>query len=484
MYHIGIIGGGFSGTITAVQLIRKCVTPVKITLISDPESLNRGRAYNPYSTRHLLNVVTGQMSAFPERPDHFLDWVMNLPEYAGYDRNLIANSFMPRAMYGMYVRQLWQAARLHAHDKGILIEVVDDLAASIFPNPFSIMVTTLSGRQFVFNDVVLATGNALPRNHAIKDDNFYRISQNYFRNPWEEASVLNPPEHLPVLLIGNGLSMVDTVFGLLENGFREKIISISPNGFNLLPHRHGGLSYSKLSEEVMPGMGLKDWLSLVNRHRKRVRKLGVSAEPIIDALRPFTQDIWLNFSDAEKETFLRKLQSLWGVARHRVPLQIHDKLQQLRLENKLETHAGRIVNMVDGGDFVRVEWLNKKTGRVQKTDVARVINCSGPETDLEKMDDGLLKDGFKKGILKQDRFKLGIEAAWPSMEVLDASGNPYTNLFAMGTLLRGKLWETTSVKELREQAANLAETLKWKSAQFRKGQGEITSKKPEMQEFH
>jgi uncharacterized NAD(P)/FAD-binding protein YdhS len=463
MYHIGIIGGGFCGTMTAVQLIRKCVSPIKISLISDPETLHRGTAYNPYSTSHLLNVVTSHMSAFPERPNHFLDWVMNQPEYAGEDRNIIANAFMPRALYGLYLNQIWQAAKLHALDKGLELEFVEEHAASITPGPSSIQVFTHSGNQLICNDVVIATGNQLPRNHKIRENRFYESSPNYFRNPWEEASVHHPPEHLPVLLIGNGLSMVDTVIGLLENGYRDKIISISPNGFNLLPHRHGGISYGKLLEEVIPGMSLLEWLTLVNKHRKRVRKLGVSAEPIIDSLRERSQDIWRGFTEREKEIFLTRLKSLWGVARHRVPLQIHDMLQQLRLEHKLQTYTGNIINMTDGGNFVRVEWLNKKTGSIQKVDVARVINCSGPESDIEKMDDCLLKDCYERGYLKQDRFKLGIEVEWPSMQVFDSANNPHSNLFAIGSNLRGVLWETTSVKELREQAANLAETLKWKA---------------------
>ncbi len=468
MYHIGIIGGGFCGTMTAVQLIRKCVSPVKITLVSERESLNRGCAYNPYSTEHLLNVVTGQMSAFPERPGHFLDWVMNMPEYAGDDRNMISNSFMPRSLYGRYLSQVWQAAKLHAHDKGIEVEEVEDLAESLAPGRSFVEIGTHLGKQIICHDVVLATGNQLPRNHELADNSFYENSTNYFRNPWEEASVSNPPDHLPVLLIGNGLTMVDTVIGLEENGYSDKIISISPNGFNLLPHRHSGISYGKLLEEVIPGMGLLEWLGLVNKHRKRVRKLGVSAEPIIDSLRQLSQDIWLGFTQREKELFLKRLRHLWTVARHRVPLQIHDRLQQLRLEHKLEAHAGRILNMVDAGNFIRVEWLNKKTGAIQKIDVARVINCSGPETDLEKMD-GLLKDCFEKGYLVQDRFKLGIEVEWPSMLVLDARGHAHSNVFAIGSNLRGVLWETTSVRELREQAANLAETLKWKSDTLKKG---------------
>jgi uncharacterized NAD(P)/FAD-binding protein YdhS len=71
MEKIGIIGGGFSGTMIVVQLIDKLTVPCEIILINEKETLNKGIAYNPYSDKHLLNVNTGKMSAYPSNPDHF-----------------------------------------------------------------------------------------------------------------------------------------------------------------------------------------------------------------------------------------------------------------------------------------------------------------------------------------------------------------------------------------------------------------------------
>jgi len=467
MKHIAIIGAGFSGTMTAIQLIQKCFGPIKITLISDGETLNRGIAYSPYSKKHLLNVTSQGMSAFPDRPTHFLDWVMQHPEYRDDDRGLIANSFLPRYLYGDYISQLWEKASLLATEKGIQLNVINSLVKDLDRSEGIIHISTDGGQGVFCDDAVLATGNALPRNHAIYNMDFYRQSANYFQNPWDAKAVGNLPSHLPILLIGNGLTMVDTVTGLLENGFSEKIISLSPNGFHLLPHRHNGLPYTKLIDEAMPGMPLKDWLGLVNKHRKKVRKLGVSAEPIIDSLRSHSQDIWRGFTKQEKEIFMKRLRHLWGVARHRVPLQIHDRIQNLRLRGKLEIYAGQIKNMVDGGDFVRVELWDKKEKRLRKMDVARIINCSGPESDISLMEGGVLKNCLEKGLLRQDFQKLGIDAEWPSMRIIDSAGNPHPNFYTLGNNLRGVLWESTAVKELSEQAERLAEQIRGKIIRYR-----------------
>src|SRR5690606_37876515 len=104
---------------------------------------------------------------------------------------------------------------------------------------------------------VIASGNHLPGNPRIKSS-FFAESRHYFQNPWDVRSVSDITSNEPVLIIGNGLTMVDTVMGLLENGFHGGLISISPNGLNILPHRHNGLVYSKLLEDVSTQTSLFD----------------------------------------------------------------------------------------------------------------------------------------------------------------------------------------------------------------------------------
>ena len=117
MKKIGIIGGGFTGTMTAVQIIDKSTEPCEIILINEKESLNRGIAYNPYSKKHLLNVITGKMSAYPDNPDHFLEWVMQKDIFKDAEISLIANSFLPRSLYGDYLCSIWAETEKIAESK-------------------------------------------------------------------------------------------------------------------------------------------------------------------------------------------------------------------------------------------------------------------------------------------------------------------------------------------------------------------------------
>lgn len=455
MKKIGIIGGGFAGTMTAVQLIDKLTEQCEIILINERETLNKGIAYNPYSSKHLLNVIAGKMSAYPENPNHFLDWLMQRDDFNNKDKTLISNSFLPRAIYGEYLCEIFESALKKAQEKKIKINVIDSFVIDLDVKENAVSLWLDNNSHLNVDYCVIATGNHIPRNPSISNQSFYN-SRNYFRNPWNIDAVKNISNEIPVLIIGNGLTMVDTVLGLIEQGFRGKIYSISPNGFNILPHRHNGLKYSKLAEEITDNISLLELVTLINKHIKTVREYGVSAEPIIDSLRPYTQKIWKKLTDKEKELFMSRLRHLWGVARHRIPIHTHDKIQQLRIEGKLYIVAGRISDMCESDKFVLVEYYDKKDNINKKLKVSRVINCTGPETDLMNVDKSFLKNCLLKGIVVQDKLKLGISANTETLQVINSEGKVQKNLFTIGSNLKGELWESTAVNEIREQAENIA----------------------------
>ena len=97
---------------------------------------------------------------------------------------------------------------------------------------------------------------------------------------------------------------------------------------------------------------------------------------------------------------------------------------------------------------------------MQKLKVSRIINCTGPETDLMNVEKSFLKNCLIKGILTQDKLKLGITADTETFQVINSEGKPHISLFTLGSNLKGELWESTAVNELRGQAEKLAERLK------------------------
>lgn len=459
MKKTAIIGGGFSGIMTAVRLIEKSTEPCEIVIVDERFTMSRGIAYTAYSKKHLLNVVAGKMGAYPDNPEHFLDWVMTQPGFKEKDRTLISNAFLSRKLYGNYLAHIWKNALSYAVSKNIVVTLAESFVTNLDITEKAVLLSLNNSRTLAVDYCVIATGNNLPGNPKIKNRAFYK-SKNYFQNPWHIASVKNTGKELPVLIIGNGLTMVDTVLGLLEEGFKGKIYAVSPNGFNILPHRHSGIKYTKLVEELPYDVSLFELVKLVNKHIKIVREYGITAEPVIDSLRPYTQKIWKRLTINEKQVFVSRLRHLWSVARHRIPLHIHDMIQRLRMEGKLHTYSGKIIDFTESAACITLEFFDKKETCIKHLKVSRVINCTGPETNLMNLDKSFLKNCLLKGILGQDPLKLGIHTDTETFQVIDTAGRPHTNLFTLGSNLKGGLWESTAVKELREQAEKIAAQLK------------------------
>src|SRR5271157_77969 len=71
---VAVIGAGFSGTLTAVHLVRMSAGTVSVALIEKRERFARGVAYATDDPSHLLNVPAGKMGAYAREPEHFLRW--------------------------------------------------------------------------------------------------------------------------------------------------------------------------------------------------------------------------------------------------------------------------------------------------------------------------------------------------------------------------------------------------------------------------
>ena len=168
MKRIGIIGGGFSGSLTAIQLIHKSAA-CEIILINERETFNKGFAYNPYSDKQLLNVITGKMSAFADQPDHFLDWVMQQSAFKDRDRTLISNSFLSRKLYGDYLVDVWNKNFPLAAEKGIKITIIDQFVVDLDIAPTTVTMVLDNGEAIEVDQCVIATGNQVPRNPNIQN---------------------------------------------------------------------------------------------------------------------------------------------------------------------------------------------------------------------------------------------------------------------------------------------------------------------------
>jgi uncharacterized NAD(P)/FAD-binding protein YdhS len=286
----------------------------------------------------------------------------------------------------------------------------------------------------------------------VEDGGLY-ASPHYIRSPWLEGALERVGPRDDVLLVGTGLTMVDTVLSLVERGHQGRIHALSRHG--LLPHVHRPAA-ARTFVELQEPPRVRSLLRTL-RQEVRLAREDVDWRGVMDALRPHTVSLWRNLPEPERRRFLRHLRSFWEVHRHRMAPAVGEVLDRLRRADLLSIHAARVrsFRLVDTG--VEVRFRRRGLAREDTLRVQRVINCTGPDGTIARAHP-LLRGLLEGGLVRADALGLGL-ATDPGGALLDAEGEPSSALFTLGPLRRGELWETTAIPEIRVQALALARRL-------------------------
>jgi len=454
--EIAIIGAGFSGLMTAYHLIKEATGPLTIHLINEKETFGRGAAYRTSTLKHLLNVPAAKMSAMHDDPDHFLNWVYLQPAYKTINKDLLGKTFLPRKLYGNYIVSILDEAIKHKRED-TTVNIIHDRAINIDQDHSRYYVQFGSSAPLAADYVVLATGNEAPSNPPIPNEAFYK-SKAYVKDPWLTDVTKLVKQDQYILIIGNGLTMVDVIISIMETGYKGKIHTLSPTGFTVIPHRHNHIEYKDFINEIKEPYRLDELFTIGHKHFRMLHKIGVSVEPIVDSLRPITQKIWQSWTQQERETFVRDVKSLWNKIRHRLAPHLYDYIQRLRVRGNLKVHKAKLVDIKEDANGIIVHYLSKHTQTEKTLPVGLVINCTGPHTNITRSEDPLLQALVAKGMIQPDSLRIGMDVT-DQWTLRDNSGKENPTLYTIGGNLRGLLWETTAVPELKSQTAILAKRI-------------------------
>lgn len=450
-FDVVIVGGGFSGTILAVQLMRRAPN-LSIAVVDKGPVPARGVAYGTKYSCHLLNVPAGGMSAFPDEPNHFLDWAR-----ANHDPSAQRTNFLPRPVYGRYVGSLLEEAtqlKRSGSFQWISGEVLSVVREQSHPEAALIDVLLNDGSKLKCPALVLAAGNFPPANLNIPG--LSPQSKRYARSPWTSTVLDDVPKNGSFLLIGSGLTSIDIAVALNSERFTGHIHILSRRG--LIPQTHRQIGqwpefWTEKSPRTMRGL-----VQLVREHTRSASQAGGDWREVVDALRPATQKIWQSLSPDERKRFLRHVRSYWEVHRHRVAPEIGNTIASLVRDGRATLYAGRVTNYREHNDHVEVTVRYRKTRSEQVLRVDRVINCTGPETDCRRIDDPLIKSLLAQGLARPDTLSLGLDVDSQGA-LIDRDGKASHSIYAIGPVRKGFLWETTAVPEIRHQAPQLADHL-------------------------
>lgn len=441
--HLVICGGGASAVLLLHALRLRAEEPLHVTIVEERASAGAGTAYSTPSVSHLLNVPAGRMSADAEDPNEFVAWLAKNFPAAEYT----AKSFVPRRLYGAYLKHLLAAAAVDRRSP-VQATVRHGTVHTIERRAQHWTLTLGDEKKIDADAVVVATGNAPPRPYFAASD---AVRDLILNDPWDTDAKADIPRDANVALVGSGLTAVDVAVELLDRGHRGQIRMISRHG--LLPRKHAqafvsaGWLFPPYPHSVA---------ELMRRTRSEARSIpGQDAwRMAIDALRPNLPAIWGALTPDDKARFLRHVRPFWEVHRHRMAPEVAARVETAIEAGRIVIQQGRLQAVeaaVLGGLCLRI----KARGRVTPIPADIAINCTGPECDPTMSRNPLIVDLLHKGLARPDPLHLGIDTD-ANDRVIAADGAVNKGLYAVGPVARGRLWEVTAVPEIRHQASCLS----------------------------
>ncbi|ROM49998.1 FAD/NAD(P)-binding protein [Pseudomonas rhodesiae] len=450
-----IIGGGLSGTMLAVQLLR--LPGRRQILVIEPRAeLGRGEAYSAVELGHTLNGNAARMSVDPDNPDDLTQWLTEHIAAGGWPESAeqavpISELFPPRGLFGVYAQQRLAEAKARSAStvEHVRAEVID-----VQVDADSTLLTLDNGQRLRGNFAVLATGMfpaaRTPQTHS-SGVNAAAV------DPWDVATMRRLDPRSTVLIIGSGLTMVDAVVSLEQAGHRGPIEIFSRHG--LLPHvRRQPPAWDDFLAADPALRSPRQLLRELRRQCTIAQAQGIDWQAPLDTVRVHIGRLWSQASEREKRQFVRHVRPWWESHHHRSPPLSAQLVARLHEEGRLRIRAASFKGLVptQGGVTIAVRQRGEQT--LTQVTGAALINSSGIEYDWRRVARPLPQQLLKRGLIQPGPLALGI-AADASGAVLDAQGQVSARLFAMGPPLRGMWWESTAVTDVALQAKALASKL-------------------------
>ena len=423
-----------------------------MVIFEPAEQVGRGTAYRTLNDAHLLNIPVGRMNPVPSEPGHFLKWLRAVvPDATG-------GSFVPRRLFATYLEELlFRAAKLGTGRA--TLEVRRERVLRVRERDGVMELDPDGAPPLPAERVVLATGHlppALPPGltpSAARDRRFVA-------DPWQPGWAARVPREAPVLLVGSGLTMIDAVLELRAAGHVGPLRAVSRHG--LLPESHRGLSHDPV--RLPPPAALEAMQPTTHGYLRAIRdamddatEAGRDWRDVMASLRPVTAPLWRRLPLRERARFLRHMRVWWDTHRHRSPPEVALRIAVLGAKRTLRITAAR-VQSIDANEAGLLVRLALRGGGAEEVVAGAVINCTGPDTDLSRADDPLVRSLLESGMIRQDPLRLGIETGEHG-EVIGRDGAQSRTIYYVGPMLRACWWEATAVPELAEHAERSADRI-------------------------
>ena len=436
-WHVAIVGGGASGVLLACHFLRNLSENVQVTLIEKNPAIGRGIAYGTADPAHLLNVRAANMSAFADDPDHFWRW-LQANNLAVTDSDRFC--FVSRQIYGRYIESLLQGF----FGKNRQLRIVQGECVAVAPTPSGATARLRDGSSISAEVVVLATGNETCQTH---------VSNNLYADPWEAPTRIPQDGH--VLILGTGLTMVDYVQSLLHAGHKGPITAISRRG--LLPKPHRPVVPFPVDRTDVPfGCEIAELISWFRKLTRVAEQQGGDWRSVVDGIRPFTQELWQSLTIPARRRFLRHARTWWDVHRHRMAPEVGEFITSAMSSGQLKMTAGKIQSVERNEYGALVMFKRRGCSTAETIEVDRIVECTGINSIPHSTKNPVLRGLLDNGLARIDSIGISLDTT-NNCALIDASGEPSNQIFAIGPLTRAAFWEIVAVPDIRTQCHQLTE---------------------------
>jgi len=447
---ICVVGGGFTGVAATIACLRRINRPFRLTLVEPSAALGRGVAFGSHDPLHLLNVRARDLSIHADRPSDFLKWAFRQLDQGENDDALhagLAHAFLPRQLFGEYVRQ--QFYEMVERRKDVDLDHVSCVATACIADRNRFQIHLDQGDCITADAVILATayGLQLPeRSGALA--------------PYGSLASGQLPKAGSIALIGSGLTMVDVLLAARRQGFLGKATVISRHGQLPRPHAPKGVIPREIGLPHFKRVSLLT--AAVRLACQAAESHGTPWQAILNGLRSSLPDIWKELTLEEQARFLRHARPFWETHRHRLPLEIHEQIRAEFESERAILLRGRVTKVERSRDGFKLTFRRSGSGEVKVVETDLAFDCTGHKPDVGSP---LIKSLMNQGLACPDAHGLGVTVK-PDGQVIGRRNAITRGLFALGPLCQRSLWEITSVPEIVRQSDAAAKSVAamWESA--------------------
>ena len=399
MPRIVVVGGGFSGSAAAVQLVRRSPQPLAITIVEPRARVGGGLAYSSDEPEHRVNGQPRMHSLDPAEPGMFAHWCEQHNALAADAGARAANGtlFMRRSTFRRYLEETvvrhsaWPNGSTITHQRDTAV----DARPGLMPDDAAWHVVTANGTHLPGDLLILACGHTRARLPAAFATGFSRDPR-IISDPLSSPRLPLPPADDRVLVLGSSLTAYDAVSTLLAAGHRGCIDIVSRRGLRPRPQRPppapGAAPLAPMLERTSlppeafirnamdpPPLTVRRLLRAVRTEIRTQAHSGVAWDHAFDHLRDMLGQLWPLLSLAEKRRFFRQVRPWYDVHRFRVPPQNSAIVHAGEQRGQVRFRAAAIEAVASGPTDAAlcVRLRERGAGAALEAEYDHIINCTG-----------------------------------------------------------------------------------------------------------